>query len=304
MTRAVRRRQVESSAFVAVMPVVAILPVWAIAVTVFWLPVRMVAAVPWWAFAGAHLALGLGLFWRPFQRLVLTRLVGARRPHPSEAKKLQRAWRDVAQANGIAPGRFLVTVIDADDLNAFACGGHLVVVTSFAVAELPADELSGVLAHELSHHLGSHTVAATVGMWLSLPVLVLSRIGFFLQSVAGAATQSFARGSTILTAVGRLVGVVLTAIAWIFMSGLTVSNAVSNRIGKAAEFQADRRVVEMGFGRELSGSLRRFVERGRTPSSTHRRHRLHHGSSHPPARTRVARIDALLRLERRRAASR
>lgn len=298
-----QRREVERSAFAAVAPVIAILPVWAIAITVFWLPVRAFAEVPWWAFAAAHLVAGVGLFWRPFQRLVLTRLIGARRPHPSEAAKLQRAWRDVAQASGISPGRFLVAVIDADDLNAFACGGHLVVVTSFAVAELPANELSGVLAHELSHHLGSHTVAATVGMWLSLPVLVLSRIGFFLQSVAGAATQSFARGSAVLTGIGRLVGGVLTAIAWVFMSGLALSNAVANRIGKAAEFQADRRVVEMGFGRELSHSLRRFIDRG-LDAETQRRQRLHRGSSHPPARTRVARIDALLRLERRRATSR
>jgi Zn-dependent protease with chaperone function len=297
-----QRRGVERSAVAAAMPVIAILPVWAIAITVFWLPVRAVVDVPWWMFAGIHLLAGVGLFWRPFQRLVLTRLIGARRPHPSEAKKLERAWRDVAQVNGISPGRFLVTVIDADDLNAFACGGHLLVVTSFAVAELPAEELSGVLAHELSHHLGSHTVAATVGMWLSLPVLVLSRIGFFLQSVAGAATQSFARGSAVLTVIGQLVGAVLTAVAWVFMSGLAASNWVSNRIGKAAEFQADRRVVEMGFGRELSNSLRRFIERGLEPAPHHRRQRLHRGSSHPPARTRVARIDALLRIERRRAA--
>lgn len=304
MTRRGQRREVESSAVAAAMPVVAIAPVWAIAITVFWLPVQLVVDVPWWAFAVGYLALGIGLFWRPFQRLVLTRLVGARRPHPSEAAKLQRAWREVAQANGISPGRFLVTVIDADDLNAFACGGHLVVVTSYALAELPADELSGVLAHELSHHLGSHTVAATVGMWLGLPVLVLSRVGFFLQSVARAATSSFARDSALLTALGRVIGGVLTALAWVFMSGLTASNWVSNRIGKAAEFQADRRVVEMGFGRELSNSLRRFVQRGLEPARSVRRTRLHRGSSHPPARTRVARIDALLRLEQRRAASR
>lgn len=304
MTRRGRRREIESSAVAAAMPVVAIAPVWAIAITVFWLPVQMVVDVPWWAFAVGYLALGIGLFWRPFQRLVLTRLIGARRPHPSEAAKLQRAWREVAQANGISPGRFLVTVIDADDLNAFACGGHLVVVTSYALAELPADELSGVLAHELSHHLGSHTVAATVGLWLGLPVLVLSRVGFFLQSVARAATSAFARDSALLIGLGRVIGGILTALAWVFMSGLAVSNWVSNRIGKAAEFQADRRVVEMGFGRELSNSLRRFVERGLEPGRSVRRQRLHRGSSHPPARTRVARIDALLRLEQRRAASR
>ena len=32
-------------------------------------------------------------------------------------------------------------VIDSEELNAFACGGHLVVVTSFAIQELTAREL-------------------------------------------------------------------------------------------------------------------------------------------------------------------
>ena len=44
--------------------------------------------------------------------------------------------------------RFVIAVLPIDELNAFACGGHLVVVTSYAIYTLPRDELSGVLAHE------------------------------------------------------------------------------------------------------------------------------------------------------------
>jgi Zn-dependent protease with chaperone function len=284
-----RRREVESSAVAAAMPVIALLPVWAIAITVFWLPLQLWAGVPWWVVACTHLLLGLLLFWRPMQRLVLMRLLGARRPHPTEAHTLEQAWRQVAQANQISPGRFLVAVVDGDDLNAFACGGHLLVVTSFAVKELPPDELRGVLAHELSHHLGSHTVASTIGLWISLPVMLLARFGSFLRNVARAATDSFARDSAALTALGQFVAIVLTAVSWVFISGLVASNWLSNRFGKAAEFQADRRVVAMGFGRELANALRRVM----ADSSAV-------GSSHPPARTRVARIEALLRSERQR----
>jgi Zn-dependent protease with chaperone function len=275
------------------MPIVALLPVWAIAITVFWLPLQIWTDVPWWAVACTHLALGLLLFWRPMQRLVLVRLLGARRPHPTEAHTLENAWRQVAQANQITPGRFLVAVVDGDDLNAFACGGHLLVVTSFAVKELPPDELQGVLAHELSHHLGSHTVASTIGLWISLPVMLLARFGSFLRNVARAATDSFARDSAALTALGGLIGAVLTAASWVFISGLVASNWLSNRFGKAAEFQADRRVVAMGFGRELAAALRRVMADSRAV-----------GSSHPPARTRVARIEALLRTERQRRTAR
>ena len=49
-----------------------------------------------------------------------------------------------------------------------------------------------MLAHELSHHLGMHTVALTIRHWLSLPVVLLARIGFWLENVARAATDAFA----------------------------------------------------------------------------------------------------------------
>jgi len=284
-----RRREIESSALAAVMPVVALIPVWALAITVFWAPLHVWVGVAWWMVAAAHIGLGAGLFWRPFQALVLTRLLGARRPHPTEAYKLEAAWRRVAQANEIEPGRYLVAVLDADDLNAFACGGHLVVATSFAVKELPPDELSGVLAHELSHHLGSHTVASTVGLWLGLPVMLLARLGFFLQNVARAATDSFARDSPALTALGRVVAGVLTAVSWVLMSGLVANNWLSNRFGKSAEYQADRRVVAMGFGRELADALRRVGGSDRTGAS-----------GHPPARARIVRIESRMRATRQR----
>ncbi|MEZ5216027.1 MAG: hypothetical protein R2715_05380 [Ilumatobacteraceae bacterium] len=37
--------------------------------------------------------------------------------------------------------------------------------------------------------------------------------------------------------------------AWVFQSGLLLANWTGNLVGKGAEFQADRRVVAMGFGR-------------------------------------------------------
>ncbi len=151
-----------------------------------------------------YLAAVLLLFLRPVQVAILAPLLGARRPTRHERATLDIAWRSVLQANRLAGrGGSCIAVLPIDELNAFACGGHLVVVTSYAIDTLPRDELSGVLAHELSHHLGSHTVALTIGHWLSLPVFALARIGFFLQNVATAATRTFARRSSSLTALGQ-----------------------------------------------------------------------------------------------------
>lgn len=290
------RRNVDSSAITALAPVVAVAPVWLLAIFVWWVPVHLLWNVPFLWFAGGYLAAVVLLFLRPVQVFVLAPLLGARRPSGDERAVLGPAWRPVLQANDLPARRYVLAVLPSNELNAFACGGHLVVVTSYAIDALPRDELSGVLAHELSHHLGLHTVALTVGQWLSIPVLVLARIGFFLQNVATAATTSYASHSSAITALGRTVAALLTAVSWVFLSGLLLSNMMANMVGRNSEFQADNRAVGMGFGRPLATALRRFVAEFGGDRPLTWRARL--AASHPPARTRVARIEALLRTRR------
>lgn len=284
------RRRVESSALAALAPAVALLPLCLLALAVVWWPIHLVWHVAYPLFAGGYLAAGLLLFLRPFQVVVLARLLGARRPTRDEQAHLDTAWRSVLQAAGLPPRRYVLAVLPAEELNAFACGGHLVVVTTLAVDALPRDELAGVLAHELSHHLGFHTVALTLAQWLGVPVLVLARVGFFLQNVASAATTSYASHSAALTALGRVISGVLTAVSWVFLSGLMAANALGNIAGRGSEFQADERAVQLGFGLELSNALRRVLASGVDDRPQTWRERL--AAAHPPARIRVARIDA------------
>ena len=177
-------RSVERSAVAALVPVVALVPVWLLSLVVFWLPTRWIWRVPFWMFAAGHLALVVVMFWRPLQTVLVMRMLGAGRATNDEAARLEPAWRSVAQQLGIRPRRYALAVLPSDELNAFACGGSLLVVTSYAIETLPRDEMTGVLAHELAHHLGFHTVALTVRQWLSLPIFLLARVGFFLQNVA------------------------------------------------------------------------------------------------------------------------
>lgn len=260
---------------------------------VVWLPVRLFVTVPVWSLPVAWLVLGAFLFIPAVQVSVLSPLLGARAPTADENAVIEPIWRDLAVTANLPGYRYVVRVVDSDELNAYACGGHLVVVTTFALEELTDRELSGVLAHELSHHLGLHTVALTVGHWLSLPVIALARVGFFFQNVARAATDSFVSHSAALTAIGRVVSFVLTVVSWLFLAALYASDALGNIVGHGSEFEADRRAVRMGYGRALADALRQVIRLGGGARAIGWRAKL--STSHPPARTRVARIEAMMR---------
>lgn len=286
------RRRVDYAALTALAPVVALTPPWLGAMFVTWLPIGAVGDVSFPLFAGSALALGIVLFSRPVQRLVFVRMLGARTPRPEELARLVPAWDEVAQANHLPPGRFVLAVVDGDDVNAFACGGHLLIVSSFAVDQLDDDELRGVLAHELSHHLGGHTVALTVAQWMSLPVLGYARLGLALGGFARRTTERLGDRLPILRALGWVVSGILIAVGSILQGALTSAQWLSNLVGRGAEYRADARAHEMGFGRELVAALRRAM---RTEPD---RREWFAALSHPPARLRVARLEAMSRSTR------
>jgi len=293
MARFSGTRNVERSAISAFVPVVAMVPFSLLALAVLWLPFRLVIDVPYWTSVAVFVAVGLTLFIRPVQALVLTPILGARRPTEIEAETITELWRSIAQANDLPPDRYVLRVLPSEELNAFACGGHLVVVTTYAVEEMSEPQLRGVLAHELSHHLGLHTVAITIGHWLSAPVVLLARIGFFLENVAHAAGASFGRRSPVIATAGTVAATMISMVSWVFTAGIRASDSLANVVGHGSEFEADQRAVRMGFGRELASALRHVLASGAAARPIGWRARL--AASHPPARTRVARIEALLR---------
>jgi len=264
-----------------------------LALAVLWFPLGVLTDVPYWGVAVAFFVSGVVLFVRPFQAAVLTPVLGARLANPHEASRIAAAWTDIAAANSLPVDRYVLRVLPSEELNAFACGGHLMVVTSYAATELTEPQLRGVLAHELSHHLGMHTVAITVGHWLSAPVVLLARIGFYFENVAQAAAQSFGRRSPIVESLGVLAAALARAMAWVFTAALRAGDALGNYVGHSSEFEADKRAVDMGFGAELASALRAVLATGSGARPIGWRGRL--AASHPAARTRVARIEALAR---------
>src|SRR3990170_1688001 len=122
----------------------------------------------------ALLAVGLGWAQWYFSDRIAMRVMGAREVSPQQAPELHGVIdRLVALADMPKPR---VAVADTDLPNAFATGrtpNHAVVcVTTGLLRRLDADEVEGVLAHELSHvahrDVSVMTVASTLGVLAGL----------------------------------------------------------------------------------------------------------------------------------------
>ena len=286
-------RRLDISAIAATAPVVALLPVWLIAIGFIWLPLKLTSDVSYVFFASMSMLFGVILFSRPVQRLVFARMLGARSPTPHELLMLQPAWNIVSQANHFSPNRFVLAIDDSDETNAFACGGHLLVVSSYAINHLRQDQLTGVLAHELSHHMGGHTVALTISQWMSLPIIGLARLGIWIRNFTQRVTSQFTERYVVVRFLIRALTFLLTGILYLLLCGFSAAQALNNRVGRASEYRADARAAQMGFGHELISALNN-VDKHENQKGMRLRPMLS-TSTHPPAGTRVAKLEALLK---------
>ncbi len=78
--RSRRARHFDRAALYAFVPVIAIIPVWLIAMTLLWLPIGWLTNIALWEMLFAYLAAGSTLFIPSVQRRILTLLMGARKP--------------------------------------------------------------------------------------------------------------------------------------------------------------------------------------------------------------------------------
>lgn len=275
------------------MPVLALLPAWLTAMSLIWFVVAIPFDTSYVTFIGTAALASVVMFLPATQRIFVTRMLGVRTPERDERRRLDTAARMVLAAARTPKRRFVFAIDESSDVNAFACGGHILVVSSFALDKLDDDELLGVVAHEFSHHLGAHTVGLSFAQWFSLPVLLFARLGEFTRKVARSPLHRLEAMEGAARHIARALDVVLRGFSWLFGATLVTAQRLNDLVGRDAEFHADRRVVELGFGRQLSRSLTHVAARDGSSIGRSRHERIF--SSHPPARTRIARIEALLR---------
>ncbi|HEY3142710.1 MAG TPA: M48 family metalloprotease [Acidimicrobiales bacterium] len=243
-----------------------------------------------------YCAIGLLTFLKPVQRLLLSVLFGARDPTPTEAAQLKPAWDAIRRRAQISENRFLVTMVDSHDINAAATGGGVVTVSTAALSLLSPDELEGILAHELGHHVGSHGLALPLAHWLVTPVASLGEVGRRLSragcmfTVACVVALVFGIG-----AIGIAFGVAAAVVGIVLLVAGSVAGSLGGIVGRFSEYSADQAAVDLGFGPQLESALDQYSRLGNPMTA---------GASvgqrifglHPPVIRRLGRIRSRMAL--------
>ncbi|MDB5682183.1 MAG: peptidase [Sphingomonas bacterium] len=95
--------------------------------------------------------------------------------------------RQMIIAAGLSPNNVQVVLVNDDSINAFVVGGQTVYIHSGLIAAADnANQVQGVIAHELGHIADGHVVLADAGYKPALGISLLSMVLGIAAAVAGA----------------------------------------------------------------------------------------------------------------------
>ncbi|MBX7491768.1 M48 family metalloprotease [Qipengyuania sp. 1NDW9] len=100
---------------------------------------------------------------------------------------LQDIADPLVEASGLAPGNVEVVLINDPSINAFVAGGQVVYIHSGLIdAADTANEVQGVIAHELGHITGGHIIRIREGYGAATQITLLSMLAGIGAALAGA----------------------------------------------------------------------------------------------------------------------
>ena len=99
----------------------------------------------------------------------------------------------LVEAAGLEPGNVEIVLINDPTINAFVAGGQAVYIHSGLIdAADSADEVQGVIAHELGHITGGHVIRVGEGMKAASNISILSLLAGLAAAVAGSGDAAMA----------------------------------------------------------------------------------------------------------------
>jgi len=201
-----------------------------------------------------------------FAQLVALLLIVSLTAQPAMAQSVLRdaeteaLLRDMAdplvEAAGLRPGNVDIVLINDPSINAFVAGGQVVYIHSGLLnAADTANEVQGVIAHELSHIGNRDTLLMTAVVILAGLVSVLSDLFLRMQWFGGRRSRDNDReGQNILF----LIGIVVSILAP--FAAMLIRFAISRR----REFLADANAVLITrYPEGLASALEKIRQTGR-----------------------------------------
>ncbi len=245
---------------------------------------------------GFALLMNLGSYW--YSDSLVLKIYRAREISPTEAPLLHRIVEDLARAAGIPKPKVCITPEEAP--NAFATGRNpehaAVAVTNGLLRLLNANELRGVLAHEIGHIAHRDTLIQCVAGVLASVIVFLANL------VQWGAIFGLGRRDENGSGPGMLGGLLLAMLAPL------AASLIQMAISRSREFMAD------AAGARYSGSPASLASALGKLESISRQVPMHSGgpttahlfivnpfsggisslfSTHPPTAERIARLMAM-----------
>ena len=242
-------------------------------------------------------ALGTNLYAYWNSDKTVLRMSNAQEVGPNEAPELYGIVEDLAQRAGLPMPR--VFLIDEEQPNAFATGRDpehaAVAATTGLLDHLSREEITGVMAHELSHVRHRDTLTMTVAATLAGAIGMLASFGGML---GGGRDEN---GRPLVNPIVAIAATILAPLA---------ATVVQMAISRSREYEADRRGAEIcGEPLWLASALARLQDDTQQipnqvadahPATAHLyiANPLSAGglaklfSTHPPMEERIARLEA------------
>lgn len=101
--------------------------------------------------------------------------------------------RPLVQAAGLQPGNVRIVLLYDRDINAFVAGGQIIYIHSALLTSAEnANEVQGVIAHELGHITGGHIIRMQEGVQQATGIMILSLLLGAAAIAAGAGEAGMA----------------------------------------------------------------------------------------------------------------
>lgn len=248
-------------------------------------------------FFGLAMVMNLGSYW--FSDKIVLKMYGAKEISEADSPVLYGITRDLAaRANMPMPK---VYIIPSDALNAFATGRNpqhaAVAATQGIIRTLSREELTGVMAHELSH-VGNRdiligTIAAAIAGAIGM-IASMAQWGMIFGGFGGRRDGDDRGGG-----IGAILMIILAPIA-----AMLIQMAIS----RSREYEADASGAKLcGNPRWLASALRKLeagskhIPMDASPATAHMFivNPLRGGgfsklfSTHPPMEERISRLEAM-----------